>query len=207
MPFPSRTARFKQVVERCGRPEVHLSLVAPGRDGALQGLQKKGRVMTVWQGGHHGKKTDYGVVGLFAEPRVQFLVFARSLRAFTGRRIVGIDYALLASPSEGGVTGADFSLPAGGRGRKKRPRASEPEKKRPSPEERSRGQPEPPPSPEEETEKPKREPRASAPAPKPVLAPPDFAEIKRELRRVARMLGARQYGVAQRHVSRLIERL
>ncbi|HEY8995498.1 MAG TPA: hypothetical protein VIM71_12590 [Lacunisphaera sp.] len=98
LPFPSRTARFRQVVDRCGRPDVHLSLVAPARDRALQDLKRRGRVMTVWQA-HRGGRTDHGVVGVFPGRGVQFLVFERSLKPFVGKRIVGIDYSLLSRPS------------------------------------------------------------------------------------------------------------
>jgi hypothetical protein len=99
LPFPTRTARFRSVVEKCGRPDVHLSLVAPAKDRELKKLSDRCRVMTVWQA-HHGG-ADYGVVGIFDELGVQFLVFDRSLRSFSGRRIVGIDYSLLDAPPEG----------------------------------------------------------------------------------------------------------
>ena len=99
LPFPTQTARFRQVVEKCGRPDVHLSLVAPAKDRELQGLSDRCRVMTVWQA-HHGG-ADYGVVGVFAESGVQFLVFDRSLRAFLRQRIIGIDYSLLDTPPQG----------------------------------------------------------------------------------------------------------
>lgn len=93
---PTGTARFRQMVERCGRPDVHLSLVAPAKDRVLRGLADQNRVMTVWQA--HRGGTDHGVVGLFPEDGVQFLVFEKSLRAFANKRIVGIDYGLLDQP-------------------------------------------------------------------------------------------------------------
>jgi len=89
-----KTARFSELVARCGRPEVHLTWTAPSADHALQALAKKSRVLTVHQ--HvRGAKKDSGAVGLEEGSDSQFLVFPKSLSAFRGRRIVGIDYDLV----------------------------------------------------------------------------------------------------------------
>jgi hypothetical protein len=94
LPAPAQTARFRQIVDRCGRPEVHLPLVLPRRDRILRGLERQGRVMTVRQ---LPRGADFGIVGVYPSHGVQFLIFGRSLRAFAGKRIVGIDYSLLKS--------------------------------------------------------------------------------------------------------------
>ncbi|HEX2860769.1 MAG TPA: hypothetical protein VHN79_03985 [Lacunisphaera sp.] len=90
-----KTARFKQVVAKCGRPEVHLSFSRPAKDEVLQKAAAANRLLTVQQESRGGKK-DHGAVGLHPGKSVQYLLFPKSLRAYLGRNIVGIDYALLA---------------------------------------------------------------------------------------------------------------
>lgn len=102
IPFPAQVARFSVVVAKCGQPEVHLTLVAPEKDPELQRLEKQGRVMSVHQA-RRGPGTDYGVVGLLPERGAQLLVFPKSLRRFAGKRIVGLNYDLLADTTH--VTG------------------------------------------------------------------------------------------------------
>lgn len=90
-----KTARFADVVAACGRPQNHLVFAAPEKDAALQSAVRAGRVMTIHQE-HVGTHKDFGVVGFKPEPHAQFLVFPRSLKTFAEKRIVGIDFALLA---------------------------------------------------------------------------------------------------------------
>ena len=89
-----KTARFKQVVEACGRPQVHLSWTKPDRDDVLMKAVKAHRVMTVHQS-LRGSAKDFGTVGMLKDDTAQLLLFPKSLRRFNDRRIVGIDYALL----------------------------------------------------------------------------------------------------------------
>ncbi len=88
------TARFKDLVARVGRPEVHLSWSGPAKDAVLQEAAKANRLLSVHQNTRGGKK-DHGEVGLHAGRDVQYLLFPKSLRAFAGKRIVGIDYDAL----------------------------------------------------------------------------------------------------------------
>lgn len=92
--IPTKTARFTQLVQRAGKPSVHLSFAPPAKDPELQKLLKQDRVMSVHRGGRAGG-ADFGVVGLREEKGSQIWVFPKSLRAFTNRRIVGINYDLL----------------------------------------------------------------------------------------------------------------
>jgi hypothetical protein len=89
-----KTARFKEVVARSGRPEIHLSWSALASDKVLQVAAKRHRVMTVYQQ-LRGAKKDYGVAGLVEAPHVQYLVFPKSLRYLNDRRVVGIQYDLV----------------------------------------------------------------------------------------------------------------
>jgi hypothetical protein len=88
-----RTARFKELVARCGHPEIHLSWSLPTKDRVLQRAVAQKRLLTVHQEGR-GSKKDYAVVGLHPGKFVQYLVFPKSLHRFADRKIVGIDYGL-----------------------------------------------------------------------------------------------------------------
>lgn len=88
-----KTVRFSELVEKGGRPEVHLSWTAPARDSALQSAVKQNRVVTLHQQ-FRGTQKDFGVVGLELGKDVQFLIFPKSLKSFAGRRVVGIKYEL-----------------------------------------------------------------------------------------------------------------
>jgi nicotinamidase-related amidase len=96
---PMKTVRFTQIVANCGAPSVHLTWVPPEQDRSLKTALKQNRVMTVHQN-VRGTTKDYGTVGLLKTPHAQILVFPRSLKRFEERRVVGIDYALLASLQE-----------------------------------------------------------------------------------------------------------
>jgi hypothetical protein len=95
-----QTARFSSVVERAGRPELYLAWVPPEKDRALQSLVKQGRVMTVHQE-LRGPHKDFGTVGLHRENGGQIWIFPKSLRRFSEKRIVGIDYQQVAPTRHG----------------------------------------------------------------------------------------------------------
>jgi hypothetical protein len=113
-----KTARFKEVVERCGSPELYTAWMDPKRDPRFQEAWQENRILSVKQ--KVGGKKDVGEVGYLKEPGVAYLIFPKSLEAFAGRKIVGIQYDLLASPRPVGR--------AVGRGQ--RPKRAEPEPKR-----------------------------------------------------------------------------
>lgn len=89
-----KTARFAQVVSKCGRPVVHDQWLTPEKDATLKKAVKDNRLMTV-----HihtvGSQKDHGETGLTKGGQRVLLIFPKTLRAFDGRRIVGIDYGLL----------------------------------------------------------------------------------------------------------------
>ena len=89
-----KTARFRVVVEKCGRPEVYTLWQKPKADRHFQSLIKNNRVMTI-RPSESG--TDFGVVGFGKEKPARYLAFPKSLRRFEGERIVGIDWALVQS--------------------------------------------------------------------------------------------------------------
>jgi hypothetical protein len=91
-----KTARFAKVVEKCGKPKVHLALIDPAEDRTMKAAVKEQRAMTIWRESV-GTKADRGKIGFEPGPGRQFLIFPKSLRAFAGRTVVGIKYDLLDS--------------------------------------------------------------------------------------------------------------
>jgi hypothetical protein len=94
-----KTARFGTVVTKCGKPVPHLSWVALEQDRELKAALAANRVMTIHQIARGGKK-DFGMVGFSKGPQTQLLIFPKSLRRFDDRRIVAIDYDLLANAAK-----------------------------------------------------------------------------------------------------------
>jgi hypothetical protein len=117
-----KTARFVDVVEAAGRPDVHVLLTRPEDDSALQAAIRSHHVMTVHQNRIRGK-ADHGAVGFDPGQSRQFLIFPRSISQFAGRSIVAIKYDLL----KGGDAQAQAksSKTANSR-RKSRPKAKPP---------------------------------------------------------------------------------
>jgi hypothetical protein len=87
-----KTARFAQVVEDCGKPQVYTLWQKPSTDRHLQSQLKNNRVTTI-QKSESG--TDFGIVGFKETKGATYLVFPKSLRRFADKRIVGIDWALV----------------------------------------------------------------------------------------------------------------
>ena len=88
-----KTARFKDVVKQCGRPELYVAWMDPKRDPQFQEAWRENRILSVKQM-PDGKK-DFGEVGYVNEPGVAYLVFPKSLDPFAGRKVIGIQYDLL----------------------------------------------------------------------------------------------------------------
>ena len=86
-----KTARFPQVVEGCGKPQVYTLWQKPSSDRHLQSQLKNNRVMTIVKS---PSGTDFGIVGLKESKEARYLIFPKSLKRFAGMRIVGIDWAL-----------------------------------------------------------------------------------------------------------------
>lgn len=89
-----KTARFRDIVAKAGQPEIVTLWQEPKKNPAFQRAQREQRVMSVHQTVTSTKK-DFGEVGYVAGANITYLVFPKSLKAFAGRRIVGIDYSLL----------------------------------------------------------------------------------------------------------------
>ncbi len=87
-----KTARFSQVVEDCGKPQVYTLWQKPSADRHLQSQIKNNRVMTILKS---QSGTDFGIVGFKESKEARYLIFPRSLKRFVGMRIVGIDWALV----------------------------------------------------------------------------------------------------------------
>jgi hypothetical protein len=87
-----RTARFSQVVEKCGEPQVYTLWQKPAADHHLQAEIRKNRVMTILKS---ESGTDFGIVGFKEQKGATYLVFAKSLKRFADRRIIGIDWSLV----------------------------------------------------------------------------------------------------------------
>jgi hypothetical protein len=87
-----RTARFSQVIEKCGKPEVYTLWQKPSADRHLQAQIKKTRLMTILKS---ESGTDFGIVGFKESKEARYLVFPKSLKRFAEKRIIGIDWTLV----------------------------------------------------------------------------------------------------------------
>ena len=87
-----KTARFSQIIESCGKPEVYTLWKKPSADRRLQAQIKKTRVMTILKS---ESGTDFGIVGFEESKEARYLIFPKSLKRFAEKRIIGIDWALV----------------------------------------------------------------------------------------------------------------
>jgi len=87
-----KTARFSQVVEESGKPQIYTLWQKPSADRHFQMQIKKNRVMTVLKS---ESGTDFGIVGLKETKEARYLVFPKSLKRFAEKRIIGVDWALV----------------------------------------------------------------------------------------------------------------
>jgi hypothetical protein len=88
----TKTARFSNVVEKCGKPQVYTLWQKPAADRHFQAQLKKNRVMTILKS---ESGTDFGIVSLKESKEARYLVFPKSLKPFAENRIVGIDWTLV----------------------------------------------------------------------------------------------------------------
>ncbi|WP_395750004.1 hypothetical protein [Prosthecobacter sp.] len=176
-----KTARFSQVVAKCGRPEIHLLLTDPKKDPALQSAVKANRIMTVMQA-VVGTKKDWGEAGFHVGAGRQYLVFPKSVKSFEGKAVVGIKYELL-SGAEIQNTRKPKAAKAAKRARHKKPPQHE---KKPSKEALKLAEAfheSAPPEPEEKEPKEKKE---DAIASKPASA--EIAALKRQVKKAMQAL-------------------
>jgi hypothetical protein len=87
-----KTARFSQVIENCGKPEVYTLWQKPAADRHLQAEIKKNRVMTILKS---ESGTDFGIVGFKESKEARYVIFPKSLKRFAEKRVIGIDWALV----------------------------------------------------------------------------------------------------------------
>jgi hypothetical protein len=87
-----KTARFSQVVEKCGEPEVYTLWQKPVADWHLQSQIKNNRVMTI-QKSESG--TDFGFADFKERKGATYLLFPKSLKRFADQHIIGIDWSLI----------------------------------------------------------------------------------------------------------------
>ena len=87
-----KTARFSQIIENCGTPQVYTLWQKPSADRHLQAQIKKARVMTILKS---ESGIDFGIVGFKESREARYLIFAKSLKRFAGKRIIGINWALV----------------------------------------------------------------------------------------------------------------
>jgi len=89
-----KTARFSQVTEKAGKPEVYTLWQKPSADRHFQSQIKNNRVMTI-QKSESG--TEFGMVGFKERKGASYLIFPKSLKRFENERIVGINWELVKS--------------------------------------------------------------------------------------------------------------
>ena len=90
-----KTVRFAAVVKKAGAPVNYLLWSTPGHDEKFKRAVSEEHVMTIHRE-VRGTHADHGEVGYRPDRHAQFLLFPKSLRKFRGRRVIGIDYDLLA---------------------------------------------------------------------------------------------------------------
>jgi len=88
----TKTVRFALVVEKCGEPEVYTLWQKPRTDRHFQMLLKNNRIMTILSS---ESETDFGLVGFRETKGARYLAFPKSLKRFTDRRVIGIQWELV----------------------------------------------------------------------------------------------------------------
>jgi hypothetical protein len=88
----TKTVRFSHVIEKCGKAQVYTLWQKPSTDRHLQAQLKNNRVMTILK---TESGTDFGITGFKERKGATYLVFPKSLKQFTDRRVIGIDWKLV----------------------------------------------------------------------------------------------------------------
>jgi hypothetical protein len=88
----TKTARFSQVVEKCGAPEVYTLWRKPTQDRHFLSQIKNNRVMTILKS---ESGTDFGIASFKESKDSRYLIFPKSAKRFAEKRIIGIDWALV----------------------------------------------------------------------------------------------------------------
>lgn len=90
----AKQVRFSKLVEEGGEPAAYLPFGDPEKDKSFLRAVREQRVVTIKQE-PTSKHKDFGVVGFLKEKYVTYLIFPRSLRPFSGQRVIGIKYDAL----------------------------------------------------------------------------------------------------------------
>ncbi len=88
----TKTARFAQIVEKAGKPGPYTLWQKPKDDRHLQSDIKNNRVMTILK---TEAGSEFGMVGFKEQKGASYLIFAKGLKRFENRRIVGINWDLV----------------------------------------------------------------------------------------------------------------
>ena len=88
----TKTARFAELVEKAGKPEVYTLWQKPAQDRHLQSEIKNNRVMTIQRS---DTGSEFGIVGFKEQKGASYLIFPKSLKRFENKRIVGINWDLV----------------------------------------------------------------------------------------------------------------
>ena len=88
-----KTARFSEVVEKCGQPQSYTLWLKPASDAQLKKLLGQNRIMTI----RRGSGADFGEVGFHKAKSTIYLQFPKSLKRFDRQRIVGIKWDMVKS--------------------------------------------------------------------------------------------------------------
>ena len=86
------TARFSEVVEKCGEPKIYTPWQKPSADRHFRAQLKNNRVMTILKS---ESGTDFGIADFKERKGARYLIFPKSLNPFANKRIVGINWALV----------------------------------------------------------------------------------------------------------------
>ncbi len=87
-----KTARFSQIIEKCGKPQVYTLWQKPSADRHFQSQIKRVRLMTILKS---ESGTDFGIVAFKESREARYLIFPKSLKRFAGKRIIGIEWTLV----------------------------------------------------------------------------------------------------------------
>jgi hypothetical protein len=98
--IPTETVRFSEALKLVGKLETYLPFGDPKSDKDFMRAVREHRVLSLKQE-PKGTKKDFGTVGFLPERYVSYLIFPKSLTAFSSKRVVGIKYDAV---SEAGVS-------------------------------------------------------------------------------------------------------
>jgi hypothetical protein len=94
----TKSVRFTALVARAGKPKVYLPFSDPKHDRSFMHAVKENRVLTIRQE-PTATHADFGIVGYDEQKSATYLIFPKSLAAFSDARVIGIKYDVLEDAS------------------------------------------------------------------------------------------------------------